>query len=66
VESKVCYVCGKEITAKNEIGLNKKMLGRQITKFFCYSCLSEQLEIEVDELMAKIEDFKNQGCALFE
>jgi hypothetical protein len=24
------------------------------------------LEIEFDELMAKIEEFKNQGCALFE
>jgi len=66
VETKTCYNCGKSITAKNEIGLNRKLLGRKITKFYCYDCLSEQLEIEVDELVAKIEEFKNQGCALFE
>ena len=27
--------------------------------------LAEKLEIEVEELMAKIEEFKSQGCALF-
>ena len=65
-KSKTCYVCGKYIAAKNEIGLNKKLLGRQITKFYCYACLAGQLEIEVEELITKIEDFKSQGCALFE
>jgi len=64
--SKSCYMCGKHIIAKNEIGLNKKLLGRQITKFFCYDCLAEQLEIETEELIAKIDEFKSQGCALFE
>jgi hypothetical protein len=63
---KTCYVCGKAINNKNEIGLNRKLLGRKIIKFYCYDCLAAQLEIEVDELMAKIEEFKNQGCALFE
>ena len=66
METKTCYVCGKSINTKNEIGLNRKLLGRKITKFYCYNCLATQLEIEVDELMAKIEEFKNQGCALFE
>jgi hypothetical protein len=66
VETKTCYVCGKSIIVKNEIRLNRKLLGRKITKFYCYDCIAEQLEIEVDELMAKIEEFKNQGCALFE
>lgn len=66
METKTCYVCGKSINTKNEIGLNRKLLGRKITMFYCYDCLAEQLEIEVDELIAKIEEFKNQGCALFE
>jgi hypothetical protein len=66
VETKTCYVCGRFINARNEIGLNRKLLGREITKFYCYGCLAEQMEIEVYDLMAKIEDFKNQGCALFE
>ena len=63
---KTCVICGKEIVAKNEIGLNKKLLGRQIIKFYCYDCLAEQFEIETEELIAKIEDFKSQGCSLFE
>ena len=66
MDKKTCFVCGKEIVAKNEIGLNKKLLGRQIIKFYCYDCLAEQLEIKTDELIAKIEDFKSQGCTLFE
>ena len=65
-KNKTCYICGKSITAKNEIGLNKKLLGRQITKFYCYNCLAEQLEVESEELLAKIEEFKSQGCTLFE
>jgi len=65
-KGKTCYICGKHIATKNELGLNKKLLGRQITRFFCYNCLAEQLEIETEELMVKIEEFKSQGCALFE
>lgn len=66
MDNKTCYVCGKEIAAKNEVGLNKKLLGRKTIKFFCYACLAEQLEIETEELIAKIEDFKSQGCPLFD
>ena len=66
MKSKICYVCGKNITGKNEIGLNKKLLGRNINCFHCYDCLAEYLEMTTEELFAKIEEFKAQGCALFE
>jgi hypothetical protein len=66
MDNKTCFVCGKEIVAKNEVGLNKKLLGRKIVKFFCYNCLADYFEITTEELLAKIEDFKSQGCALFE
>ena len=65
MNKKICFICGKEISEKNELGLNKKLLGRKTTKFFCYDCLAEQLEIKTEELIAKIEDFKSQGCSLF-
>lgn len=65
-KSKTCYVCGKSITEKNEIGLNRKLLGRKIIKFYCYNCLAEHLEIDVDELLAKVKEFKLQGCTLFD
>ncbi|GHV54680.1 hypothetical protein FACS1894216_15200 [Synergistales bacterium] len=60
-----CFACGKKQISKNEIGLNKKMLGREIKQFYCLDCFAEYLEVTTEELLAKIEDFKLQGCALF-
>jgi len=62
---KNCYVCGKEIIIKNIVGLNKKLLGRKIVRFYCLNCLAEYLEVTPDELLVKIEEFKAQGCKLF-
>ncbi|MCR5186516.1 MAG: hypothetical protein K6D97_05325 [Clostridia bacterium] len=61
-----CYICGKEKISKNEIGITKKLLGKKIDKFYCLSCLAEQLEVTEQELLDKIEEFKNEGCTLFE
>jgi biotin operon repressor len=59
VESRNCYVCGKGINTKNELGINTQY-------FYCYDCLANKLEITEEELFAKMEEFKNQGCTLFE
>jgi len=66
MEKRNCYVCREKILGKDEIGLNKKLLGRKITRFYCLSCLAEYLEVTPDELLAKVEEFKTQGCKLFE
>ena len=66
METKNCYVCGRETLSRNEIGLNKKLLGRNIARFFCINCLASNLEITSEELLAKVEEFKAQGCKLFE
>lgn len=63
--SKICYICGKENLTRNELGLNKKFLDRNIKQFYCIDCLAEYLEITVDELLEKIIEFKAQGCTLF-
>ena len=60
-----CFACGKQQLSKNEMGLNKKLLGRKVKQFYCLDCLAEYLEIAPDELLAKVEEFKEQGCALF-
>lgn len=60
-----CYVCGKENLSKNEIGLVKKMIGKKSTMFYCLPCLAEYFEVTEDELVAKIEEFKEEGCTLF-
>ncbi len=60
-----CYVCGKENLSKNEIGLVKKMIDKKSTMFYCLPCLAEYFEVTEDELVAKIEEFKEEGCTLF-
>ena len=60
----ICYVCSKELS-KNEIGLTKKLINKNAKDFYCISCLAEYLEVTVEELEDKIEDFKDEGCALF-
>jgi hypothetical protein len=61
-----CYVCGKKNLSKNEIGLTKKLIGKKSKNFYCLSCLAEQLEVTQEELLDKVEEFKSEGCKLFE
>lgn len=61
-----CYICGKKNISKNELGLTKKLMGRNSKTFYCLPCLAEQLEVTVEELLDKIEEFKSEGCKLFE
>lgn len=60
-----CYECHKQLD-KDEIALNKKLLGKNIKQKLCLECLSEYLESDKDILLAKIEQFKDDGCELFE
>ena len=61
-----CIVCGKYPLTKNEIGINKKLLGMKSKNFYCIECLANFLEVEPQNILDKIEDFKNDGCKLFE
>ena len=63
--NKKCYVCGKGPLTKNEIGLTKKLIGKDSREFYCIDCLADYLEVTTEELMAKIEEFKEEGCTLF-
>jgi predicted nucleic-acid-binding Zn-ribbon protein len=65
MESKVCYVCGKQNLSKDEIGLTKKLLDKNTKCFYCLDCLAEYLEVDTGSLLEKIEEFKMQGCILF-
>ena len=60
----LCNEC-KIVIIKDHIALSQKMLGRNITQFYCITCLAEYLECEIDDLEIKIMEFKEQGCALF-
>lgn len=61
-----CYICGKKNLTRNEIGLNKKLIGQDVKKFHCLQCLADYLELSVDELEERIQEFKDAGCTMFE
>ena len=64
-KSSSCFVCGKEKLTYNEVGLNKKLLGRNINKLFCLQCLADHLDISAEDLLERIQEFKDSGCVLF-
>ena len=61
-----CIACLKEKLDKNTIALNKKLLGMEIENFYCLDCLADYLNTTVEDLLDKIEEFKEEGCTLFE
>jgi uncharacterized protein YlaI len=65
MNNKVCYVCGKENLSNIEVGLTKKLLNKNIKIYYCLNCLAEQLEVDAEFLLEKVEEFKAQGCELF-
>lgn len=66
MKKQTCASCGKDMMKKNEIGINKKLLGEKTSAFYCMDCLAEYLGVTVQDIQDKIEEFKEQGCKLFE
>ena len=60
-----CLACGKNPLDKDTIGINKKLLGKQVKTFYCMNCLADYLGCSVEDLLDKIEEFKDEGCTLF-
>lgn len=60
-----CVACFKADLDKDTIGLNKKLLGLDISEFYCMSCLADYLDVTEEELLAKVDEFKEEGCTLF-
>lgn len=59
-----CCLCESKLD-KDCVGINKKLLGRKVTRFLCMQCLAAHLDISEEDLYTKIREFKDQGCALF-
>ncbi len=62
---KECLACRKSPLDKDTIGINKKMLGKDVKSFYCMDCLADYLGCSVVDLLDKIEEFKEEGCTLF-
>ena len=57
------FLAVKKLFPKNEIGVNKKLLDAD--NFYCLECLADYLETDIESIMEKIEEFKEQGCEIF-
>lgn len=60
-----CTVCGSALT-DDETGLYKKLINRGANEFQCIRCLASHFSVGTDSLYKKIEQFKKDGCTLFE
>jgi biotin operon repressor len=63
--TKYCIACNKQISEKDTIGINKKLLGEKIKNFYCMDCLADYLGCSIQDILDKIEQFKEDGCKLF-
>ena len=61
----VCKQCGKEL-CRDEIGLHKKLVNRGATEYWCIECLSAHFHVSIELLREKIEQFRKDGCLLFQ
>jgi len=61
-----CRFCLEPID-KDTAALNKKLIDRKIPrdKYVCLKCMAATLECSVNDLLDKIEEFKDEGCILF-
>lgn len=64
IKMKRCINCDRKLE-KDEIALNKKMIGKSTKQLLCLDCLSDYLDTDQEILKEKIEQFKEEGCTLF-
>ena len=61
-----CVSCEKYPLTRNQVGINKKLLDTKSKDFYCLDCLAFYLEVEVQDILDKIKEFKEEGCKLFD
>ena len=61
---RTCVDCGRPIS-KDEFALSRKLIDIDTEESYCLSCMAESFGCTEDDLRAKIQEFKEQGCALF-
>ena len=60
----VCKECNEKISI-DEIGLNLKLISREVDDYLCINCLAKRLNISKKSLEDKIVYYKSIGCELF-
>ena len=65
VKASPCISCDKKDLSKDEVGINLKLIGEDTENFYCLDCLASVLDVGVQDILDKIEEFKEEGCTLF-
>ena len=65
VKTHKCVACNKPDLDKDTVGINKKLIAEDTKSFYCMDCLADYLGCEVQDILDKIEEFKEEGCKLF-
>ena len=61
-----CISCHKRISERDVLAVNMKLMGEDIRQYYCLDCLATTLDCTVQDILDKVEEFKAQGCKLFE
>lgn len=61
-----CKSCYKASLTTDEIGLCIKLLGDVGDDYLCIDCLAAYLDCTIENLHDKVEEFKDEGCELFQ
>lgn len=64
VEEK-CIVCGAVLT-QDEVAMTRKLINRGATQFQCIPCLARHFEATEQQILERMQYFKDMGCTLFE
>jgi len=59
-----CADCNAALRG-DEVAITKKLVGRGVKSYCCTRCLSNRLGVGERVILAKIEEFREMGCALF-
>lgn len=60
-----CKRCNKLLTT-NDIGLYKRLISMVNDEYLCKECLAKHFNCEISVLDAKIKQYVDMGCTLFE
>lgn len=59
-----CFGCGAALSC-DETALYRRLVNRGAEQFLCLDCLAKKFGVSRAELLAKIEQFRRDGCTLF-
>ena len=59
-----CTRCGTAVTP-DEIAMTRKLINRGAEQFLCLPCLAAHFDATLQQLLERMQDFKDMGCTLF-